>query len=135
MEKVVIKVARTDNGYSAACDLLSGWVVASTGDFGQLNEYVIESLDFYLECAKKDGDQYPAVFDGEYELVYEFDVQSLLCYYQNIFSFSALQFITGINQKQLSHYAAGRSKPRKEQATKIVDGLHKLGNELMLVSV
>jgi hypothetical protein len=61
-------------------------------------------------------------------------VQSLLCFYQNIFSFSALQYITGINQKQLGHYAAGRSKPRKKQAEKIVNGLHKLGKELAALS-
>lgn len=28
MEKVIIKAARTDNGYCCVCDLIPGWVVA-----------------------------------------------------------------------------------------------------------
>lgn len=33
MDKVVIETARTENGYSGACELLPGWIVATTGDF------------------------------------------------------------------------------------------------------
>lgn len=135
MDKVVIETARTENGYSGACELLPGWIVATTGDFDNFKKEVIDSIRFYVDCAKKDGDEYPAVFDGEYELVYKFDVQSLLLYYQGIFSFSALQTITGINQKQLAHYAAGRSKPRPQQAEKIARGLHNLAKDLMSVTV
>ena len=131
---VIVNVSKTDNGYSASCDLLDGWVVAVTGDWSDLEKEVRDSIDFYIECAKADGDSYPEIFDQEYQIVYQFDVQSLLCFYQNIFSFSALQYITGINQKQLGHYAAGRSKPRRKQAEKIVEGLHKLGKELVALS-
>ena len=75
------------------------------------------------------------LFISLYEIIYKFDVQSLLLYYQGIFSFSALQTITGINQKQLAHYAAGRSKPRQQQAKKIANGLHNLAKDLMSVTV
>ncbi|WP_455996906.1 hypothetical protein [Phocaeicola barnesiae] len=135
MDKVVIETARTENGYSGACELLPGWIVASSGNFENFKKEVVDSIRFYVDCAKKDGEEYPAVFDGEYELVYKFDVQSLLLYYQGIFSFSALQTITGINQKQLAHYAAGRSKPRPQQAEKIAKGLHDLAKDLMSVTV
>lgn len=49
-------------------------------------------------------------------------------------SFSALQTITGINQKQLAHYASGVSKPRQAQADKIAKGLHKLAEELKVIT-
>lgn len=135
MEKVIMNTARTENGYSCACDLLPGWIVAYTGDFDGFRAYVQESLDFYLEGAKEDGETYPSIFDESYEIVYKFDVQSLLEYYRGIFSFSALQTITGINQKQLAHYASGISKPRPAQAEKIAKGLHKLAKELQVVTV
>ena len=128
-QNVVVNVAKTESGYSASCDLLDGWVVAVTGDWSDLEREVRDSIDFYIDCAKEDGDSYPEIFDRDYRIEYRFDVQSLLCFYQNIFSFSALQYITGINQKQL-----GRSKPRKKQAEKIVNGLHKLGKELAALS-
>lgn len=135
MEKVIMNTARTENGYSCDCGLLPGWVVAHTGDFEGFKRYVKESVDFYVEGAREDGRPYPAVFDGEYEIIYRFDVQSLLEYFRGIFSFSALQTITGINQKQLAHYASGISKPRKAQADKIAEGLHKLADELRIITV
>ncbi len=135
MEKVIMETARTEGGYSCACDLLPGWVVAYGGDFEGFKAYVQESIDFYVEGAREDGTPYPAVFDGEYELVYRFDVRSLLDYYRGIFSFSALQTITGINQKQLAHYASGQSKPRRKQVEKIAVGLRKLAKELETITV
>ena len=133
--KVVMNTARTEEGYSCTCDLLKGWIVAFSGDFEGFREYVQESIDFSIEGAKEDGEAYPDVFDKEYEIIYKFDVQSLLEYYRGIFSFSALQTITGINQRQLSHYALGLSKPRQKQADKIAKGLHRLAKELESVTV
>lgn len=136
MEKSVrIEVSKTENGYSASCELMPGWVVAVTGTFDDLEREVKESIEFYVECAEMDGDTYPEIFKEEYTLQYKFDVQSLLCFYQSIFSFSALETITGINQKQLSHYAAGRSTPRIAQENKIRNGFQKLAAELNRVSI
>ncbi|NDV58055.1 helix-turn-helix transcriptional regulator [Bacteroides sp. 519] len=132
---VNIRVTKTENGYCAGCDLLSGWVVAVTGNFLELEKEVRDSIDFYVECAKIDNEEYPHIFDGEYELHYIFNIESLLNYYGKIFTKAALEHITGINQKQLSHYACGRSVPRKETADKIIKALHALGQELMVVSV
>ncbi len=135
MASVIMNTARTENGYSCACNLLPGWVVACSGDFEQFKKEVEDSIKFYVDCAKEDGDEYPAVFDGEYEIVYKFNVQSLLEFYRGIFSFSSLETITGINQKQLAHYASGISKPRPKQAEKIAQGLHRLAEEMMVVTV
>ena len=135
MSILILNTSKTPEGYSASCDLLPGWVVAFTGNFDEFKEYVLESIDFFVECAKNDGEEYPAIFDEEYQISYKFDIQSLLCHYQNIFSFAALQHITGVNQRQLWHYAAGRSKPRRSQAEKIVASLNKLGKELTTLTV
>ncbi len=68
-------------------------------------------------------------------MVYKFDVQSFLNYYKGIFTKAALERVTGINQKQLQHYATGLKKPRATQAKKIEAELHKLGSELMSVEL
>lgn len=135
MEKIVIQTAKTAEGYSGACELLPGWVVAYTGDFEGFRDYVRESIDFYVEGAREDGREYPSALDGDFELVFKFDVRSLLESYRGIFSFAALQAITGINQKQLAHYASGLKNPRGRQAEKIADGLHRLARELTVVDV
>ena len=135
METVVINVSKTPCGYSASCDLLDGFIVAYDGDFDDFELYLRESIDFYINCAKKDGENYHKTFETEYIISYKFDIQSLLCHYQNIFSLAALQYITGINQRQLWHYAAGRYKPRKAQAEKIILSLNKLGRELTTLTL
>lgn len=72
----------------------------------------------------------PEIFNSKYKLVYKWDVESLLDYYKGLFTKAALERLTGINQTQLGHYAAGRSKPRKLQVKKIENALHELGEEL-----
>lgn len=136
MAKLTINTSKTLEGYSASCDLIPGWVVAYQGDFDGFEAYVRESIDFYVDCAKADGDPFPEELTApDLQLSYRFDVQSLLEHYQNIFSYAALQHITGVNQRQLWHYAAGRSKPRPKQAEKIVNALNRLGKELVSLSV
>ena len=121
MEKVRVQVAKTPEGYCATVDILPGFIVAVMGDFSELKKELFESVDFYVECAKADGDVYPEVLN--------------LFFYEKILSKAALERLTGINQKQLSHYACGRSKPRPAQAQKIVNALHTLGRDLLAISV
>lgn len=134
-ENVMVDTVRTKNGYSCACDLLPGLVVAHTGDFDAFKKEVEDSVRFCIDCAKRDGEAYPAVFDGDYEFVYKFNMQSLLEFYRGIFSFASLETIKAINQKQLVHYTSGISKPRHKQAEKIANGLHRLAKEMMGITV
>lgn len=135
MKKVRVNVAKTPEGYCANLDIIDGFVVAVTGTVIDLKREVIESIEFYVDCAKKDNEEYPAVFDTSYELEYKFTIESLLHFYKKIIGFSALEHLTGINQRQLNHYASGVSKPLPKQAKKIETAFHRLGQDLMAVSV
>ena len=95
MEKVRVKVAKTPEGYCATVDILPGFIVAVTGDFNELKKELVESVGFYVECAKADGEVYPEVLDQEYEFEYKFDVESLLFFYEKILSKAALERLTG----------------------------------------
>ena len=99
------------------------------------NKELQESIDIFIKWAKEDGEEYPSIFDGEYSFEYKFNIESLLCCYNGILSRAALSRISGINEKQLGHYACGRSRPRQAQKVKIIEGLHRLGNELLAVTV
>jgi predicted RNase H-like HicB family nuclease len=91
-------------------------------------------LESFVEALKKYGKPIPEILTGDYELKFEFDIEALLKYINGTVTKTALAKASGINPSQLSHYSSGLRKPRKEQREKIVNGLHKLGKELLSVS-
>ncbi|GHV06209.1 hypothetical protein FACS189416_6660 [Bacteroidia bacterium] len=134
MKKVIVTVELADNNYAAYIEKLPGCV--STGKtFDELKDNISEAVAFHLDGMREDGDEIPSVFSGKYELVYHFDTQNLLQRYNGIFTNAALERLTGINQRQLQHYASGVSKPRKEQSKRIEQALHNLGRELLVVEL
>jgi predicted RNase H-like HicB family nuclease len=66
-----------------------------------------------------------------YKVVFKFDAESILNYYRGIFTNAALERITGINQRQIHHYASGAKRPRPQQLKKIENAFHELGQELI----
>lgn len=122
-----------DGGFDVYCidEMFSGM-----GDTPQeAKQNMMDSIKHFVEGAKADGYKYPSWLDEPFEIVYQFDVQSLLQYYSGIITPAALSRITGINPKQLWSYAHGKSKPRKTQIEKIQKGLHELADELASVSL
>lgn len=55
--------------------------------------------------------------------------------YSGVFTKAALSRVTGINERQLWHYAAGVRKPRRAQAKRIEEGIHRLGKELLTIQL
>ena len=69
------------------------------------------------------------------ELAFEFryDVPSFLQQYAYALTLAGLERITGVNQKQLSHYINGVRKPSKATVRKIEEKLKAFGNEIASV--
>jgi predicted RNase H-like HicB family nuclease len=133
-KQVTVRVGKTDNNYAACVEGLDGFV-CTADTFDELKKEVEAGIEFHLEGLREDGDPIPEIFKGEYTLDFKWNVEGLLDYYRGIFTLAALERITGINQTQLGHYAAGRSKPRKQQVEKIEKALHHLGEELCTISL
>jgi len=131
--EIIIRIGRTENNYAAYVEGLDGFV-CTADTFEELKKEVAQGIEFHLDGLRQDGDSIPEVFKSDYLLIYKWEVESLMDYYKGIFTKSALERITGINQTQLGHYAAGRSKPRKQQINKIEKALHQLGEELCNIS-
>ena len=125
-------IERTDNNYCAYLKDVDG--VAATGStITEIKERLTEAVkDLIKTCEERDC-EVPEVLKGGYMIEFRMDVKSLLSVYYGIFTKSALERLTGINQKQLWHYANGLSKPRKAQKEKIESALHRLGNELLAI--
>lgn len=67
------------------------------------------------------------------EMVYKYDTASFLAYYSKVFSYAALERLTGVNQTQLSQYVQGYRKPSPKTTKKIETALHNLANELQQI--
>lgn len=132
MAKVKVEIYHSGNNFSAHAPELPGCV--SVGDTPEeIKRNIKEAIQFHVEASLEDGDPIPVKFKGKYELVYHFDTLGLLAYFKGIFKNAALERITGINQKQLAHYASGIKQPRPATAKKIETALHKLGTELLAI--
>lgn len=132
MKTIKIIIERSVNHFSAYaenCDGIYGG--GDTAEEAKLD--VLKGLELFVNS--RPSDRLPEILQGEYEVVFKYDVRSLLNYYNKYFSNVALESLTGINQKQLFHYAAGLKKPREAQRKKIEDAFHKLGRELLAVEL
>jgi len=123
----------SDGSYSVYC------VNESFSGMGATPEAAKSDMFKQMQCFKQaaiaGGFAYPVFLDGEFDVLYKFDVESLLTYYSGILSLSGLEKVTGIHQKQLWAYLHQKSKPRRPQVEKIEKGLHALGRDLMRISL
>lgn len=69
----------------------------------------------------------------EAEFSFKYDVPSFLQYYAYAFTLAGLERITGVNQRQLSHYINGVRKPSVKTARKIEERIEAFGREISAV--
>ena len=130
MEKLIIQI-------EASSDFFDGFAVNYEGVSGggenleACKTNILEGLRLFKES--RPISHWPEILRGDFDVEYRYDVQSILSYYASVFTKPALERLTGINQKQLHHYATGLKKPREPQRKKIELTLHRLGSELMSV--
>lgn len=118
-------------------DLFSAWAENIPGIYGEgesvkeVKEDILKSISLYKELNEEKN--IPEELKGDFDIEWHFDVQSFLQYYNGIFTKAALERITGVNQKQLGHYASGLKKPRKAQVEKIENALHNFFDDMRMV--
>ena len=135
MVKIEVNVSWCDKNFGASLsENVPGAVVITAKSYDELVDEVRKTLDFHIEGMLADGDDVPQwLRDGDYELEYNLDAAALLQMCSPYASIAAISRASGINQHQLSHYANGIKKPRPEQRKRIIEGIHKIGRELMAV--
>lgn len=130
MQHLNATIESLEGNYSAFIQDLDG-VVATGSTIEEIKANLLDAVDDYVETCKELGCEPPEALKGDYRIDFTMDVKSLLALYEGIFTKAGLERLTGINQKQLWHYANGSSVPRRAQVLKIENALHRLGNELI----
>lgn len=134
MEKVIVEVFYTGKNFSAHVPILPG-CISTAESLDDIKHNIREAIELHIEGSLEDNDLIPVVFKGNYDLEFVLTTEALLEAYSGIFTKAALSRITGINERQLWHYAAGVRKPRKAQSKRIQEGIHRLGKELLSLQV
>ncbi len=134
MEKIIINISWCEN-YGASSESNENVLgcAATHQTLEGVKEAYKSALDFHLESVTNTRESDKVLSSSDYELVFKMDVHALLHHFDGIITKSALSRITGINEKQLGHYAQGHRKPRQKQREKIINGLRRIGNEFINV--
>jgi len=91
-----------------------------------------ESARLHIQGCIADGDTFPEYLAaGDYDICYDLDAAALIRNAESYTAMSAISRASGINQKQLSHYANGVKRPRSAQLERIKSGLHIIGSQLL----
>lgn len=129
-EKIKVVLTKGSDDFGAYLDDIPG--IYGAGDSAaEAKKSLEKSLKLYIQ----NNSDIPKALKGKFILIYQLDCISILNYYKGIFTHSALEKLTGINQRQLQHYASGLKSPRKPQLRKIEKALHQLGNELLSIEL
>jgi predicted RNase H-like HicB family nuclease len=125
MKKLKIIIEKSADYYDAYAENCEG--IYGAGETAEAaKKDVLKCLQLRMSRARN----LPEILKGQYEIEYTYDTPSFLNYYAKILSKSGLEQVTGINQKQLGHYANGNKTPKAQTIKKIEYSLHHFGKEL-----
>ena len=133
MKTVEVIVEHAGNNLSAYIECAP--VITVGNDVKEIEKNMKEAVELYLESCKEMNIAPVEVLQGEFTLKFKIDAATFINYYSSIFTKAALSRITGINERQLWHYAAGVHKPRKQQLEKIQKGINALTEELAAINL
>jgi len=132
-KRVIVNVSWDEN-YCACSDILPGCVAAHETLEG-VKRYMRTAVEWHLEAMRTKGEDIPEEFQEEYQLYFRLNVPALMQKYKGVITHSGLERLTGINKRQLQHYAMGLHKPLPLQRKKIERALHTFGRELQEVEL
>jgi hypothetical protein len=134
MKPIQVKatIERGDSGtYDVTMEYLSQIPCGLLGQGNNVEEAIADFYNSYNEMKSflaEKGEVYPPL---EFHFVY--DIPSFLKRYAYAFSLAGLGRITGINERQLSHYINGIRKPSLKTTLKIEQKLKEFAGEIAML--
>ncbi len=123
----IIERANAGNYCIYTLEEFDGFGLFGYGD--TVEEAKQDFFDAYEEFKEDMPDKVP-----EIEVTFKYDVSSFLQSISKSMGLAGLQYVTGINRKQLSHYLTGHRKPSAATVQKIEEGIHRYAKDLLSVT-
>lgn len=132
MGKIIMMIERSKDYFDAYSDNCDG-IYAAGSSIDDVKADAEKAIRLLKENLPES--QWPDEIRDDYEIEWKFEVTSFLEYYSSFMSLAGMEKMTGINQKQLSNYLNHRAVPRKKQAERIREGIHKFAHELLSITL
>lgn len=135
MKRLKIEISWSEKNYCCGWGYEGiGAILCTNKTIEGIKQDFEESLRFHIEAMVEDGESVPEwLANGHYKIEYSLSVSALLRQAERFTTMAAISRVTGINQKQLSHYASALKIPRPAQRERIINGLHEIGREFLAV--
>lgn len=131
MKKIKVLIEWSGDNFSAGSGAVSGVVFVTGKTLDEVIQKFKEAFTFHIEGSLEDGDKLPAyIVNRHYQLSFSLQASAMLHMADGLITRSALSRVTGINEKQLSHYLTGHRKPRSEQNDKIAAGIIAINKQI-----
>ena len=101
------------------------------GEGATIEDAKNDFLTVFSQMSKLHKERTGQVVEADFE--FELDMSAILQECKSYISFVWLSKVTGINKNQLSQYACGTRKPKPAQRTKIISGIHQIGEKCLSV--
>ena len=128
MKNVKVTIERGRDGrYSAyiADDGCEFGCIGEGTSAKETEEDFLAGIEDIKSLYEKEGRSFP-----EYSFTFRYDIASFLNYYAYALSLAGLERITGVNQRQLSHYATGLRRPSRATVLRIEKGVKAFAEDL-----
>jgi predicted RNase H-like HicB family nuclease len=136
MKKIKVLISWSGDNYcaDAVSNDINGVVLVTDSTLEGVKKNFKSALQFHIKAAVADGDKLPEwIVSGKYEMDYVLDTSALLHSLDGILTRSAIARVSGINERQIGHYASGYRTPRPQQREKIINGIQTISRELASV--
>jgi len=131
--KIKANISWSGNNFCATVDKqVPGCIVVTDKSFEGVKKALLETIQFHVEGMLADGDAIPEwLASGGYKIEWVVEISALIRRCENLTTLAAIARATGINQRQLSHYANGKKEPREAQRLRIIEGIRHIGQEML----
>lgn len=135
MEVINVSVYWNEDNYECGWAMPDvGCVVATHKTLEGVKVEFAEALCEHINCMLSDGEELPIwLVNRDYSIIYNLEVSAILRDAEQYTTMAAISRVSGINQKQLSHYANSVKKPRREQRERIIEALHTIGKTFLAI--
>lgn len=134
--KLHVSVSWTEDNFCGSwIDGHGGVVLVTAKTFPKFREDMADSIRLHIQGCIDDGDTMPEYLaSGDYDIEYDLDAAATIRNAETYTTMAVISRISGINQKQLSHYVNGVKHPRPIQIAKIKSALAIIGAQLISLS-